>query len=128
MARKYSKRTKSTQSKSYKDYLFERAKLEEKGYYLHPVMSKEEFENEYERFKQAKKAGEIKSQPFQELMRREKYITRKQAKIFQQAEYEMSHKKVTLKQVQQFDSDKISVLGTYINRTKVTGLYGGDYE
>lgn len=128
MARKYAKRTKSTQSKTYNDYLMERAKLEDQGYILHDAMTKREFESYYERLKAAKREGEIKSSPWQELKRRERYITRKQAKIFQQAEYEKTGNKITLKQAQMLDKDRIKELGKFINDTKSSGLYGGDYE
>ena len=45
--RKYSKRTKSTARKDYKDYIQMRVELENKGYELKSAMSKVQFENYY---------------------------------------------------------------------------------
>lgn len=139
MARKYAKRTKSTARKTYADYLFERQKLEQKGYILKQAMDEENFNNQYERMIKGKKAGEIKSQPFQELMRRERKMSAKRARIFQKA-YEEYYsqdqfkdtkyikKKITLKEAQKLPTKEITALGAFINKTKSTGLYGGDYE
>lgn len=139
MARKYTKRTKSTARKTYQEYLFERSKLEDKGYILKPAMTEISFNEQYERMIKGKRANEFASQPFQELMRRERKINGAKAKVFQKAykEYYSQEefkdtkyikKKITLREVQQLSKDEITVLGAFINKTKSTGLYGGDYE
>lgn len=87
--RKYAKRTKSTSAKTYRDYLMERSKLEDKGITLKKVMTERSFNEAYESLRDAKKRGEIKSQPFQELMRKSRYLTTKQAKVLAQANDEL---------------------------------------
>lgn len=126
--RTYKKRTKVTSRKTYKDYLMERKKLIDKGYYLHDAMSEESFNEYYAIVREARKKGEIKSSAWQYLMSRERYISYKQAKVFAQAASEMTGKKVSRQQVLRFNKDKINELGAYINLTKETGLYGGQYE
>lgn len=79
--RVYAKRTKPTSAKTYRDYLVERSKLEDKGIVLKEVMTERSFNEAYKLLRTAKRAGEIKSQPFQELMRKERYLTTKQAKV-----------------------------------------------
>lgn len=128
MARKYSKRTKSTKRKTYNDYLKARAELEAKGYALEDVLSKSDFEFYYNRYAIEKKTGKIKSSPFQELMRREKLLSTKQAKNFAIAYEEKFGEKITLKKAKSLKIDLIRELGAYITATKATGLYGGDYE
>ena len=49
-----------------------RAELESKGYELKSAMSKEQFENHYDSLRAAKASGEIKSQPWAELKKRER--------------------------------------------------------
>ena len=128
MARKYSKRTKSTKRKTYKDYLLERSKLEDKGYALEDVLTESEFEAYYNKYSKERKEGIIKSSPFQELMRREKLLSTKQAKNFALAYEEKFGEKITLKKAKSLKIDIIRELGAYITATKSTGLYGGDYE
>lgn len=73
---KYShKRVKSTAAKNYTDYLQMRAEMESQGIELVSPMSKEQFQDFYDRLKIAKKQGEIKAQPWAELKKRERYIT-----------------------------------------------------
>lgn len=127
MARKYKKRTKSTKPKSYADYLRERAVLEDKGYFLKDVMSKSSFEEGYERIKGAKRAGEIKSQPWQHLMAREKYVNTKQAKALEVARRAMGGKLLRFYDLQKMGKDEIKAIGLYLNKHKEE-LFGGNYE
>lgn len=154
--RKYSKRIKSTARKTYQDYLEARAQLEAKGIELNTIMSKKSFEAVYDRYLEAKKSGEIKSQAWQHLLSKERLISKAQAKVFAIAQTEMdkeaaiidlnnvkdslsdkeyqkrlnkiSKMKITMKEAYTFDIDKIRELGAYIAETKETGLYGGKYE
>lgn len=154
--RKYSKRRSSTSAKTYQDYLNERQKLLDKGYYLKDKMSKQSFENYYDRIREAKRSGEIKSQPWQYLISKEKYISAKQAKTFALARTEKEQRiareklesikdiitprefekelkainkiKYTAKAAQRFTDIEIQQLGAFITATKAEGLYGGDYE
>lgn len=127
--RKYTKRTKSTVSKSYTEYLADRNKLEIKGYQLNTVMSKDQFENLYSTLKEARKAGELKSQPYQELLRRERYLaSNKQVKVLAKAANILYGKKWTQQMIYKADPIIIAEIGEYINKTKSSGIYGGDYE
>lgn len=125
----YKKRTKSTASKTYGDYINAREELKNKGYTLKPQMSKDSFEAMYDRLKAAKKAGEIKSQPWQELLRRERYLSRGQAKALALAKKDMYNlKNVSVQSIFKADMTEIAVLGQFLNENKESGLYGGDYE
>lgn len=127
--RKYTKRTKSTVSKSYTEYLADRNRLETKGYQLNTVMSKDQFENLYSTLKEARKAGELKSQPYQELLRRERYLaSNKQVKVLAKAANILYGKKWTQQMIYKADPIIIAEIGDYINKTKSSGIYGGDYE
>lgn len=126
--RAYKKRTKTTAIKTYRDYLEERKALISKGYYLKEQMSYDSFNAYYERIREAKRSGEIKSAPWQYLMSKEKFISRAQAKIFVKAMKEKTGKKITIKQAHALSAADIEELGAYINATKKTGLYGGSYE
>ena len=127
--RKYIKRTKSTASKTYTEYLADRNKLEAKGYQLNTVMSKDQFENLYSTLKEARKAGELKSQPYQELLRRERYLaSNKQVKVLAKAASILYGKKWTQQMIYRADPLIIAEIGAYINKTKSSGIYGGDYE
>lgn len=127
--RKYTKRTKSTASKTYTEYLADRNKLEAKGYQLNTVMSKDQFENLYNTLKEARKAGELKSQPYQELLRRERYLaSNKQVKVLAKAASILYGKKWTQQMIYRADPLIIAEIGAYINKTKSSGIYGGDYE
>lgn len=154
--RTYKKRTKTTSAKTYQDYLRERQILESKGYVLKDKMSLRAFTEYYEKVRIAKRVGEIKSQPWQYLMSKERYLSRKQAKTFaiadteirrEQALYDLMQRKDTLspsqftkelnkinkietkiKDTYSFNKDKVAIIGGFINRTKDTGVYGGDYE
>ena len=127
--RKYTKRTKSTASKTYTEYLADRNKLEAKGYQLNTVMSKDQFENLYSTLKEARKAGELKSQPYQELLRRERYLaSNKQVKVLAKAASILYGKKWTQQMIYRADPLIIAEVGAYINKTKSSGIYGGDYE
>ena len=75
--RTYKKRTKTTSAKTYQDYLRERQILESKGYVLKDKMSLSAFTEYYGRLRIAKREGEIKSQPWQYLMSKERYLSRK---------------------------------------------------
>lgn len=154
--RTYKKRTKSTSSKTYTDYIRARKEMEAKGYVLKEEMSPKAFKEYYDKLKIAKKTGEIKSQPWQTLLSKERYLSRKQAKTFaladteirrEQALYDLMQKKDTLtanqftkelnkinkietkiKDAYSFNKDKVAIIGGFINQTKDTGVYGGDYE
>ena len=127
--RKYTKRTKATASKTYTEYLADRNKLEAKGYQLNTVMSKDQFENLYSTLKEARKAGELKSQPYQELLRRERYLaSNKQVKVLAKAASILYGKKWTQQMIYRADPLIIAEIGAYINKTKSSGIYGGDYE
>ena len=79
--------------------------------------------------KEAKKRGDIKSSPWAELKRRERYITSvKQARVFVKAAEERYGEKFTLAEIYSMTPAQIHLLGDFINRTKDTGLYGGSYE
>lgn len=123
-------RRKATPSrlKTYKDYLDERKNLLRKGYELKDKMSKREFNYYYERLRTAKREGEIKSQPWQTLISKEKLLTRNQARVFAKATEEMTGKKTTQKAMYKLNKKEISEVGEYIAATKATGLYGGQYE
>lgn len=127
--RKYSKRTKSTARKDYKDYIQMRAELESKGYELKAAMSKEQFENFYSSLREAKKNGEIKSQPWAELKKRERFIhSNRQVKVLANAASKMYNRKVTQQDIYKMSPQQITDIGAFINLTKQTGIYGGDYE
>lgn len=127
--RKYSKRTKSTARKDYKDYIQMRAELESKGYELKAAMSKEQFENFYSSLREAKKNGEIKSQPWAELKKRERFIhSNRQVKVLAKAASKLYNKKVTQQDIYKMSPQQITDIGAFINLTKQTGIYGGDYE
>lgn len=127
--RTYKKRTKSTKSKTYKEYLEMRKELAGKGYELKEVLSERQFKEAYDMLKEAKKRGDIKSSPWAELKRRERYITSvKQARVFVKAAEERYGEKFTLAQIYSMTPAQITLLGDFINRTKDTGLYGGSYE
>lgn len=127
--RKYSKRTKSTSRKDYRDYIQMRAELESKGYELKAAMSKEQFENFYSSLREAKKNGEIKSQPWAELKKRERFIhSNRQVKVLASAASKMYNRKVTQQDIYKMSPQQITDIGAFINLTKQTGIYGGDYE
>ena len=128
--RKYTKRTKSTRAKSYSDYLKARQDLEKKGIQLKDKMSKASFEHFYERLRAARRAGEIKSQPWQELLRKERYITTKQAKVMAKAFADMTGEKTSYLKVQKFNAAQITAIGNYLNNLTIEerALYGGNYE
>lgn len=126
--RQYKKRTKTTTSKTYSDYLNKRSELQAKGIVLKDAMTKNEFENYYALLKNAKKAGEIKSQPWQYLVMKERLVTNKQAKVMAKAASDMLGRKIKVKEIYGMDYAAIADIGYYINQTKQSGLYGGDYE
>lgn len=127
--RTYKKRTKSTKSKTYKEYLEMRKELASKGYELKDVLSERQFKEAYDMLKEAKKRGDIKSSPWAELKRRERYITSvKQARVFVKAAEERYGEKFTLAEIYSMTPAQIHLLGDFINRTKDLGLYGGSYE
>ena len=55
--RTYKKRTKSTKSKTYKEYLEMRKELAGKGYELKEVLSERQFKEAYDMLKEAKKVA-----------------------------------------------------------------------
>lgn len=128
--RKYSKRTKSTKAKTYRDYLAERAKLEAKGITLKEAMTERGFNEYYESLRRAKRDGEIKSQPFQELMRKERYLTTKQAKVMAKAYEDMTGEKTSFLKAKKFDVETVWEIGAYLNALtdKQRAIYGGVYE
>lgn len=150
MARKYKKRTASTKRKTYVDYILARAELEAKGYQLRKELSPESFEAKYERLARAKKAGEIKSQPWDVLMRRERLlISNAQAKNVRLAHIELlkeqlpadkkseKYKQImqeikdfrrTVNNVYKLSQGDIDAAFEYIEANKEEGLFGGDYE
>ena len=150
MARQYKKRTASTKRKTYVDYILARAELEAKGYQLRKVLSPEAFEAKYERLARAKKAGEIKSQPWDVLIRRERLlISNAQAKNVRLAHIELlkeqlpadnksSEYKKIIQEIKDFKSNvgnvyklsqsAIDAAFVYIEANKQEGLFGGDYE
>ena len=150
MARKYKKRTASTKRKTYVDYILARAELAAKGYQLRKALSPESFKEKYELLRNAKKAGEIKSQPWDVLMRRERLlISNAQAKNVRLAHIEIlkaslpaDEKSQKYKQIMQEIKDfrrnvgnvyklsqgDIDAAFEYIEAHKEEGLFGGDYE
>ena len=128
--RAYAKRTKSTSAKTYRDYLMERDSLENKGIALKEVMTERSFNEAYKLFRTAKRAGEIKSQPFQELMRKERYLTTKQAKVLAKVNEELTGEKTTMATAKTYGQAKVLALGQYINSLpdEDKALYGGKYE
>lgn len=127
--RAYKKRTKSTKSKTYKEYLEMRKELASKGYELQAQLSEGQYKEAYVMLKEAKKRGEIKASPWAELKRRERYVTSvKQARVFVKAAKEMYGGKFTLADAYSMSPAQVQVLGNYINATKSSGLYGGNYE
>ena len=133
MSRKYSKRTKSTKSKSYEDYLNMRRDLEGKGYVLKEQMSRKSFESYYDRLKEAKRAGEIKSQPWQYLKSKETYLSEGQAKALSIASKDMVKKGLasnsfTKDQIKKMaTSQTIYNIGIYLN-SNADVLFSGNYE
>ena len=96
---------------------------------LKEVLSERQFKEAYDMLKEAKKRGDIKSSPWAELKRRERYITSvKQARVFLKAAEERYGEKFTLAEIYSMTPAQIHLLGDFINRTKDTGLYGGSYE
>lgn len=150
MARQYKKRTASTKRKTYVDYILARAELAAKGYQLRKELSPESFKEKYERLAGAKKAGEIKSQPWDVLMRRERLlISNAQAKNVRLAHIEIlkaslpaDKKSLKYKEIMQEIKDfrrnvgnvyklsqgDIDAAFDYIEANKEEGLFGGDYE
>lgn len=133
MSRKYSKRVKSTKSKSYEDYLNMRKELESKGYVLKEQMSRRSFESYYDRLKEAKRSGEIKSQPWQYLKSKESYLSEEQAKALSKASKEMVAKGLasnsfTKDQIKKMaTSQTIYNIGIFLNANKES-LFSGNYE
>lgn len=126
--RSYKKRTKSTKAKTYEDYLEFRNEAAKKGYMLKDVMSKQQFENYYKRLREAKRRGEIKSQPWAELKRRERFVHWNNVQNLAKAATDKYKRKVTAQDIYHMDREEIKQIGEYLNATKHTGLYGGDYE
>ena len=133
MARRYKTRTKSTNVKTYQDYLDMRHNLERKGYVLKEQMSKTSFENYYKRLREAKKSGEIKSQPWQVLKSKETYLSSGQAKALSSASKEMkqqglSNVSFTASQIKKMaTSQTVYYIGLFLNENKGE-LYSGTYE
>lgn len=154
---KYShKRTKSTAAKTYADYLQMRAEMESQGIKLTSPMSKEAFQDYYNRLKIAKKEGEIKAQPWAELKKRERYITSvkvarnlmkaQKAQIIEEyqaqikeitdqkkikeltAEMKKKSKEITIGSIYKQSAKQLASAFEYIEQNKQSGLFGGDYE
>ena len=126
--RSYKKRTKSTKAKTYEDYLEFRAEASKKGYMLKDALSNQQFENYYQRLREAKRRGEIKSQPWAELKRRERFVHWNNVQNLAKAATEKYKRKVTVQDIYRMDREEIKEIGKFLNETKTTGLYGGDYE
>lgn len=127
--RTYKKRTKSTKSKTYKDYLEMRKELLAKGYQLEEVMSEVQFEKAYELLKSAKEKGEIKSSPWAALKRKERYVKYlSQAKILAKGASKLYDRNVTIQEIYKMTPAEIHEIGEYVNDTKKDGIYGGSYE
>lgn len=133
MARRYKTRTKSTNIKTYQDYLNMRRDLEKKGYVLKEQMSKTSFENYYKRLREAKKANEIRSQPWQVLKSKETYLSSDQAKVLSNASKAMKNQGLatvsfTASQIKKMaTSQTIYYIGLFLNENKGE-LYSGRYE
>lgn len=133
MARRYKTRTKSTKSKTYQDYLEMRRERELKGYVLKSEMTKSQFENFYTRLKLAKKNGEIKSQPWQELKVRETYLSPKQATALSKASKEMKVQGLINKSYsanalrKQATSQTVFYIAQFLSANKGS-LFTGNYE
>lgn len=150
MARKYKKRTASTKRKTYEDYILARAEMEAKGYRLRPIKSPEAFEAIYERIARAKRAGEVKSQPWKVLMRRERLIISnaqgrnvrlahiellkeqlpqdKNSNEYRQIMQKINSFKRSVSNVYTLSQEEIDKAFAYITANKYGGLFGGDYE
>ena len=127
--RTYKKRSKSTKSKTYEEYLEMRKELASKGYELQDQLSERHFKEAYDLLKEAKKRGEIKASPWAELKRRERYVTSvKQARVFVKAAKAKYGGRFTLTDIYSMSRAQLHMLGQYINATKSRGLYGGNYE
>ena len=75
----------------------------------------------------AKRAGEIKSQPWAELKRREAYMFGdKRLKIFRAYAQEMTGEYVSIGDVKRYSKAQIAALGQFISANN--GLFGGKYE
>ena len=142
------------QLKTYQDYLKARTELEAKGIQLKEIMKPAAFDAYYERLREAKRIGEIKSQPWQHLLSKERLVTRGQARALAKAatdqeierriaeldkkqlsikEYNKEFKKIskikfTQKDIFKMNTSQIANIGAYLNLYKSTGLYGGSYE
>lgn len=151
--RSYKKREKTTAQKTYKDYLEVRKEYLRKGYNLKDKMTKKEFDSYYGVLRESAREGELKHSPWQELKAREKLTSSKQATKLALAAtqikkeealkkldalglsgeaYEKKYakiQKIKVSRVSIFKADKetIALYGAYLNRTKETGLYGGNY-
>ena len=126
--RKYKKRTTSSKLKTYKDYLSERKKLRDRGIVLKDQMNKESFEQLYYRVRQARRTGEIKSQPWQYLISNERYVARNQARNLAKAATNLYGEKFTQQMIYRLNKAQIREIGDYLNINKQSGLYGGKYE
>lgn len=131
--RNYSKRTKSTNRKTYTDYMAFREEQLSKGIQLKDAMSEVEFNAVYSQVAKAKKAGQIKSSPWQYLKSKERLLSSKQAKIFKMAVNQMNkdnglENKIKLSDVYKLNISDIHLIGEYINANKQPGIFGGDYE
>lgn len=129
----------SARAKSYRDYLVARDELEnkkskkgkDKGVVLKEAMTERAFYKQYRLLTTAKKAGEIKSQPFQELMRRERYLTLKQREVFAKANEDLTGEKTTVYDARKFGPAKVLALASHINSLSSKDkeeLFGGRYE
>lgn len=128
--RSYKKRTASTKAKSYEEYLEARKVLEDKGIRLKDVLTRRAYEEVYKTLSIAKREKEISSQPFQELMRRQRYLTPKQARVMAKAYSDMTGSKFTYKDAVGFDPKTVGEIGRYMNSLSddKRSLYGGNYE
>ena len=125
----YKKRTKSTKRKSYKDYLDYRAEQIAKGYTLKDLMSEAAFNEYYDILQEAKRSGEIKSGAWQTLKRMERYeASEKRIRVLQKAIENRSGVALSRSKILKLPKSELESLYAYINMTKHTGIYGGDYE
>jgi hypothetical protein len=136
MARKYNKRTRSTKRKTYNEYLEMRKQLAAKGKQLKSAMSEESYYMYYERLKNARKAGEFKISVWDEMKRKQTLLSAKQAKTYakalqlwtEQNNMNVSGIKFTATDAYALNPEMLTLLGQFINATKHTGVYGGNYE
>lgn len=124
--RNYSKRTKSTNRKTYADYIAYREEQLSKGIQLRKAMSEGQFNAVYDQYARAKRRGKIKSSPWQHLKQKERLISsRKQAKLVQKS-FELisgGQNKPTLSAMYKLNEDELAAIAQFFEMTKSSELY-----